>query len=77
MNCPKCGFAYSVVKDSRNTDIGKRRRRECSGCGFRYTAIEILETEHKKYRMMLRSVEKLKIQVEELCDEYKDIKNQG
>jgi transcriptional regulator NrdR family protein len=77
MNCPKCGFAYSVVKDSRNTDIGKRRRRECSGCGFRYTAIEILETEYKKYRQVLRSAETLKKQAEEFCNEYKNIKNQG
>lgn len=77
MNCPKCGFSYSVVKDSRNTDLGKRRRRECSGCGFRYTVIEVLETEYNKYRQMLRSIEKLKTQAEEFCNEYKDLKNQG
>ena len=72
MNCPKCGFAYSVVKDSRNTATGKRRRRECSGCGFRYTVIEILETEYKKYEQILRCAEKLKKQAEEFCDEYKN-----
>lgn len=41
MNCPKCGYGRSNVIDSRPNVNGNRRRHVCSGCGFRYTGIEI------------------------------------
>ena len=72
MNCPKCGFAYSVVKDSRNTPKGKKRRRECSGCGFRFTVREILESDLSKYKQMVKDAQNLKIQLERFCNEYKN-----
>jgi transcriptional repressor NrdR len=53
MNCPKCGSEKSVVKDSRAVEYGRRRRRECCHCGFRYTVIEILAEDYKKYKSML------------------------
>ncbi|MGI6031470.1 MAG: transcriptional regulator NrdR [Eubacteriales bacterium] len=45
MKCPFCGFAESKVVDSRPTDEGGsiRRRRECIGCGKRFTTYEIIE----------------------------------
>lgn len=72
MNCPKCGHPYSVVKDSRNTLEGKRRRRECSGCGFRFTVFEILESDLSKYKQMVKDAQNLKNQLERFCDEYKN-----
>lgn len=48
MNCPKCGYGCSKVIDSRPIENGKRRRHVCSGCGFRYTGIEILDEQYKK-----------------------------
>ena len=46
MKCPYCGFQESKVVDSRPTDEGERirRRRECLGCGKRFTTYEVIET---------------------------------
>ena len=46
MRCPYCGFEESKVIDSRPTDEGERirRRRECLGCGKRFTTYEVIET---------------------------------
>ncbi len=42
MKCPFCGFADSRVLDSRPAVEGDsiRRRRECGGCGKRFTTYE-------------------------------------
>ena len=41
MKCPFCGYEESRVVDSRPADDGERirRRRECLGCGKRFTKI--------------------------------------
>lgn len=46
MKCPFCGFDESKVIDSRPADDGERirRRRECLGCGKRFTTHEVIET---------------------------------
>lgn len=46
MKCPYCNFEESKVIDSRSADDGERirRRRECLGCGKRFTTHEIIET---------------------------------
>lgn len=45
MKCPFCGFLESRVIDSRPADDSQkiRRRRECLGCGKRFTTYEIIE----------------------------------
>ena len=43
MNCPFCGYEDSKVIDSRPADDKIRRRRECLGCGKRFTTFEIVE----------------------------------
>jgi transcriptional repressor NrdR len=42
LRCPYCGFADSVVKDSRpaEEDTAVRRRRGCMQCGGRFTTFE-------------------------------------
>ena len=40
MRCPHCGHLDTKVTDSRETDDGIRRRRECLGCGRRFTTYE-------------------------------------
>lgn len=46
MKCPFCGYTESKVVDSRPTDEDARirRRRECLGCGKRFTTYEVIET---------------------------------
>ncbi len=46
MKCPFCGHAESKVVDSRPTDEDSRirRRRECLGCGRRFTTYEMVES---------------------------------
>ena len=40
MNCPYCGFEDSKVIDSRASEGGIRRRRQCLACGQRFSTIE-------------------------------------
>ena len=42
MRCPFCGNEESQVKDSRPSEDGAaiRRRRQCEGCGARFTTFE-------------------------------------
>jgi transcriptional repressor NrdR len=43
MNCPFCGDENTRVTDSRPDRDGIRRRRECLGCGRRFTTVERVE----------------------------------
>lgn len=45
MKCPTCGHPESKVLDSRPANEGSsiRRRRECLGCGKRFTTFETIE----------------------------------
>ncbi|HIY80269.1 MAG TPA: transcriptional regulator NrdR [Candidatus Olsenella excrementavium] len=45
MRCPRCGCEESKVVDSRPSENNDaiRRRRECTGCGFRFTTYERCE----------------------------------
>lgn len=45
MRCPKCGNATTRVIDSRMQDATNaiKRRRECIGCGYRFTTFERCE----------------------------------
>lgn len=43
MKCPYCGFEDTKVVDSRSADGKKRRRRECTNCGKRFTTYESVE----------------------------------
>jgi transcriptional repressor NrdR len=47
MRCPKCGCQEDKVIDSRASREGAtiRRRRECTGCGHRFTTYEEVERE--------------------------------
>lgn len=40
MKCPYCGSDQSRVIDTRDSGQGTRRRRECQGCGRRFTTYE-------------------------------------
>ncbi len=44
MRCPFCGYEDTKVIDSRPADGKKRRRRECTKCGKRFTTYESVET---------------------------------
>ena len=46
MKCPFCGFDNSRVIDSRPAEENNsiRRRRQCDGCGRRFTTYEKVET---------------------------------
>ena len=44
MKCPQCSHEDSKVTDSRDVNETVRRRRECLGCGFRFTTHERIQT---------------------------------
>jgi len=43
MDCPYCGYHDSRVTDSREVNEGIRRRRQCLGCGARFTTYERIQ----------------------------------
>ncbi len=43
IKCPLCGEARSKVIDSRSVNDGIRRRRQCLGCGGRFTTNERIQ----------------------------------
>ena len=44
VQCPHCNHFDSKVTDSRTTDTGVRRRRECILCGIRFTTYERVQS---------------------------------
>ena len=50
MRCPKCSCNDDKVIDSRSVKegFGVRRRRECLGCGYRFTTLESVSSEELK-----------------------------
>lgn len=84
MRCPYCGKQDSRVVDSRPAEDRDsiRRRRECLGCGKRFTTYEIVESlpmivikkdgkrqefdREKLLRGMIRACEKRPVKIEEL-----------
>ncbi len=44
MHCPYCGSESTSVADTRDAGDAVRRRRECAGCGNRFTTYERAET---------------------------------
>ena len=86
MRCPYCQFESTRVVDSRLTEPGDsiRRRRECAGCGERFTTYERVEgpmlvvrkrdgrreqfDRDKLTRGMLRATNKRPVEVSELED---------
>lgn len=91
MKCPYCGYEESKVIDSRPADDGERirRRRECLGCGKRFTTHEVIETvpiivvKRDRYREVfdrnkllsgiLRACEKRKVSIEQIEKMVDDI----
>ncbi|MCL2008782.1 MAG: transcriptional regulator NrdR [Treponema sp.] len=55
MRCPHCGSHDDKVIESRTLANGDaiRRRRECSGCGYRFTSYE--RTEDKQFMIVKKS----------------------
>ncbi|MEE0761547.1 MAG: transcriptional regulator NrdR [Acutalibacteraceae bacterium] len=91
MKCPYCGYEESKVIDSRSADDGERirRRRECLGCGKRFTTHEVIETvpiivvkrdrsrevfdRNKLLSGILRACEKRKVSIEQIEKMVDDI----
>ena len=55
MRCPHCGSIDDKVIESRTLANGDaiRRRRECNGCGYRFTSYE--RTEDRQFMVIKRS----------------------
>ncbi|MFQ5689292.1 MAG: transcriptional regulator NrdR [Gemmatimonadota bacterium] len=59
MRCPRCDHPEDRVVDSRTSRGGRaiRRRRQCEGCGWRFTTYECLEEEPLAVRKRTGTVE--------------------
>jgi len=43
MRCPHCGHTESKVLDTRDAELGIRRRRQCLRCGNRFSTVERIQ----------------------------------
>jgi transcriptional repressor NrdR len=73
MKCSYCGYTDSKVIDSRDVNETIRRRRECLGCGFRFTTYERIQTTNliiikKDKRREEFSREKLTTGIRKACE---------
>jgi transcriptional repressor NrdR len=73
MRCPFCGFENTVVLETRESDSGTRRRRECDKCKKRFTTYENIEHSpimviKKDSRREIFSKEKLKRGIIKACE---------
>ena len=59
--CPGCGEKLSGVVDSRPSADGKatRRRRECAGCGQRWSTYEVSAKDYERLAPFLEEVERI------------------
>ncbi len=94
MKCNKCGCIESKVIDSRSNEEGTsiRRRRECLGCGRRFTTYEVIENtpvlvvkndgtrepfdRNKIARGIIKSCEKRPVTAEEIDRLVSDVEKQ-
>jgi transcriptional regulator NrdR family protein len=58
MNCPVCSRDSRVLK---TTDT--ERRRECLGCGHRFTTKEVLKDDHQRQEAIRGLMQKLQEQL--------------
>jgi transcriptional regulator NrdR family protein len=60
VNCPICSQDTFVRKT-----LGTERRRQCTGCGHRFTTTEVLKEEHDRQleavQVVREAAEKLKV----------------
>jgi len=73
MKCPHCSYEDSKVTDSRDVYETIRRRRQCLGCGFRFTTYERIQTSNlviikKDKRREEFSREKLTTGIRKACE---------
>ena len=73
MRCPHCGYTDSKVTDSRDVDDIVRRRRQCLGCGSKFTTYEKIQTTtltiiKKDHRREEFKREKLAIGISRACE---------
>jgi len=73
MKCPFCGFENTVVLETRESDSGTRRRRECDKCKKRFTTYENIEHSpimviKKDGRREIFSKEKMKSGIIKACE---------
>ncbi len=73
MRCPYCGHTDTKVTDSRESDDGIRRRRECLECGRRFTTYERVQAAplmvvKKDGRREEFSREKIRAGIRSSCD---------
>ena len=73
MKCPFCGSENTVVLETRESDSGTRRRRECAKCTKRFTTYENIEHSpimviKKDSRREIFSKEKLKNGIIKACE---------
>lgn len=77
MNCPKCGHGWPNVVDCRAKGTAKRVRKECCGCGHRFTIWELSDQEYAKFKNQEKTITKILsfMEVLKTTEDFTDAKN--
>jgi len=70
LKCPKCENYITQVLDSRSNALGRKRRRACSECQYRFSTIEIMQDNLDEIMKELSALKRIK----ELVIEIQNIK---
>ena len=66
MNCPECGYSYSIVTDCRTVGSVKRVRKQCTGCNHRFTLFEVSDVEYRRLKKKEKAISKILLWMEVL-----------
>lgn len=65
--CPNCGSDNWLVIDTRPTENGRRRRKECGDCGERWTTYEIPQAELNTLKAQVDGLQKRMDMLVDFC----------
>lgn len=67
MNCPKCLSDKIKVNDTRSNGSNQtRRRKQCTGCGYRFSTIEFVAEIEENATDLLKQLGELRVKLDEL-----------
>lgn len=59
MNCPKCGYSYSIVMECRASGEDQRVRKRCTNCNHRFTIFEVSQERYKTFNRQNKTISKI------------------
>ena len=73
VKCPKCESVDSRVIDSRDVQVGVRRRRECLTCSERFTTFEVVRERFAEVSFNFNELQQMTDKIEQMQERIKEL----